>query len=158
MSKSNKLGAIPYEKENNVEYSLFKIQGRITRKAFFFRLLLCLIIWLIFHVFYAYWDVPNYDSCPKTESGKVFDGYANIEIRHKIIQSVDFYVIPCLLLIFMLIQAAKRAHDVNKSSWLLLLPIYNIYLILGNGTEHNNRYGLIPNSEKKIPKYLADEN
>ena len=153
MSKSNEVGAIPYEKENNVEYSLFQTQGRITRKAFFFRLFLCVIVWLIFHAIYVYWDKPNYDSCPKTESGKVLAGYTNMEIRHKIIQSVDFYVIPSILLIFMLIQAVKRAHDVNYSGWLLLVPFFNLYLIFGNGTEENNKYGLIPLHEKKSPKY-----
>jgi uncharacterized membrane protein YhaH (DUF805 family) len=157
MGKSNEVGSIPYEKANNVEYSLFQMQGRITRKALFFRLFLCLVIWLIFHAVYVYWDTPDYDSCPTTNSGKVLDGYANIEIRHKIIQSIDMYVLPSLLLIFMLIQAAKRAHDVNYSGWWLLVPLFNLYLIFGNGTDGNNKYGLVPHPEKKSPRYKASE-
>jgi uncharacterized membrane protein YhaH (DUF805 family) len=153
MSKSNEVGAIPYEKANNVEYSLFQKQGRITRKALFFRLFLCAVIWLIFHAVYIYWDLPNFNECPKTESGKVLAGYSNIEIRHKIIQSIDFYVIPCILLIFMLIQAVKRSHDVNYSGWWLLVPVFNLYLIFGNGTEKDNDYGLVVHSEKKSPTY-----
>jgi uncharacterized membrane protein YhaH (DUF805 family) len=157
MGKSNEIGAIPYEKENNVEYSLFRVDGRITRKAFFFRMFICIIVWLIFHAVYVFWDKPNYASCPITESGKVLDGYANIEIRHKIIQSFDFYVIPSILLIFILIQGVKRLHDVNYSGWWLLTPFFNLYLILSNGTDGNNKYGLVPNLEKKNPKYSANE-
>ena len=157
MGRSNEVGSIPYEKANNVEYSLFQKQGRITRKAFFFRLFLCAVIWLIFHAVYVYWDKPNYDSAPKTESGKVLAGYSNIEIRHKIIQSFNFYVLPSILLIFMLIQAVKRAHDVNFSGWWLLVPFFNLYLILGNGTNENNKYGLVSYLDKKAPKYSINE-
>jgi uncharacterized membrane protein YhaH (DUF805 family) len=39
------------------------------------------------------------------------------------------------------IQAVKRMHDVDKSGWFLLIPIYNLILLLTPGTEGPNRFG-----------------
>ena len=158
MSVSKELGAIPYEKSNNVEVSLFQKHGRITRKAFFFRLFLCLIVWLSFHAYYIYWDKPNYDACNRTESGALLPGFRKIEIRHQIATAVDFYILPSLLLIFMMIQAIKRAHDVNFSGWWLLAPFFNLYLILGKTTPKDNDYGLLPHNYKKVPEYSRSQN
>ena len=157
MSKSSEVGSIPYNKENNVEYSLFQIQGRITRKAFFFRFVLCVIVWLIFHVVYLYWAKADYDYYTKIGGGKIQAGAVQIGMRYKIFQIMDSYIIPCILSIFAFIQAAKRAHDVNKSSLLLLIPLYNFYLIFAIGTDGNNDYGLVPHPEKKAPKYTVEE-
>ncbi|MDR1544549.1 MAG: DUF805 domain-containing protein [Prevotellaceae bacterium] len=156
MGKSNEVGAIPYEKANNVEYSLFQTHGRITRKAFFFRLFLCVIVWLIFHAVYVYWDTPNYNDWVVKGGGKIQAGAAQIEMRHKIILNIDFYVIPSILLVFMLIQAVKRSHDVNRSGWFLLVPFYNLLLMLDEGTDGDNDYGLVPHPEKKSPSYRAN--
>ena len=157
MGRSNEVGAIPYEKTNNVEYSLFQMQGRITRKAFFFRLFLCLIVWLIFHAVYLYWAKADFDKYTEMGGGKIQAGAAQIEMRYEIMQIIDLYTIPFLLVIFVLIQAIKRAHDVNRSGWFLLVPFYNFYLILADGTDGNNNYGLVPHSEKKSPKYQTNE-
>ncbi|MFA7315600.1 MAG: DUF805 domain-containing protein [Candidatus Paceibacterota bacterium] len=63
-------------------------------------------------------------------------------------------VIPVSLGVFWLYVCAivKRFHDLNKSGsnfWLLLIPIYNIYLTLGlllfrKGTNGSNMYGENP--------------
>lgn len=37
----------------------------------------------------------------------------------------------------------RRMHDVDKSGWFLLIPIYNFILTLTKGTEGDNRYGQI---------------
>ena len=39
------------------------------------------------------------------------------------------------------IQAVKRMHDVDKSGWFLLIPVYNLILLLTPGTEGPNRFG-----------------
>lgn len=43
----------------------------------------------------------------------------------------------------------RRMHDINKSGWFILIPIYNIYLALQKGDSGPNRYG---------PDPLADTN
>ncbi len=47
--------------------------------------------------------------------------------------------IPCG--IFLIIQGVKRMHDVDKSGWFVLVPIYNLVLALTDGTPHANSYG-----------------
>ena len=38
----------------------------------------------------------------------------------------------------------RRMHDVNKSGWFLLIPIYNLVLACTNGTSGPNEYGNDP--------------
>jgi uncharacterized membrane protein YhaH (DUF805 family) len=38
----------------------------------------------------------------------------------------------------------RRMHDVNKSGWFLLIPIYNLVLACTPGTEGPNEYGPDP--------------
>jgi len=38
----------------------------------------------------------------------------------------------------------RRMHDVNKSGWYLLIPIYNLVLTLTDGTRGDNKYGPDP--------------
>jgi len=35
----------------------------------------------------------------------------------------------------------RRMHDVGKSGWFLLIPIYNFILAVSNGDTGNNEYG-----------------
>lgn len=42
----------------------------------------------------------------------------------------------------------RRMHDVNKSGWFLLIPIYNIILAITDGDEGNNKYGPDPKALK----------
>ena len=53
------------------------------------------------------------------------------------------------LLIYLLIPsylavAAKRMHDVGKSGWFMLIPIYNIVLFVTDGEAAPNAYGDVP--------------
>lgn len=46
--------------------------------------------------------------------------------------------------------AVRRAHDVGKSGWFMLIPFYNLYLAVSEGDEGENEYGpnpKNPNSE-----------
>jgi uncharacterized membrane protein YhaH (DUF805 family) len=38
----------------------------------------------------------------------------------------------------------RRMHDVNKSGWFILVPIYNLILLLTDGTAGDNRFGSDP--------------
>lgn len=40
----------------------------------------------------------------------------------------------------------RRMHDVGKSGWYLLIPIYNIILACKEGDSIENKYGLNPKS------------
>lgn len=40
--------------------------------------------------------------------------------------------------------AVRRAHDVGKSGWYMLIPIYNLVLACTNGDEGENEYGADP--------------
>lgn len=147
------MGEIPYDKSNHVESSLFWVQGRITRKSFFFRIFLCVIFWSIVHLSYIYLETPNYNRWVERGGGKIQEGAAQIENRHNLARNADYYIIPGILLLFILVQAAKRVHDCNHSAWFLLVPFYNIYLLLANGSPEDNDYGLLPNREKESPNY-----
>lgn len=38
----------------------------------------------------------------------------------------------------------RRMHDVNKSGWFFLVPIYNLILLLRGGTVGENKFGADP--------------
>ncbi|MBP6230693.1 MAG: DUF805 domain-containing protein [Paludibacteraceae bacterium] len=38
----------------------------------------------------------------------------------------------------------RRMHDVGKSGWFILIPIYNFILTCTDGDAHANKYGLDP--------------
>jgi uncharacterized membrane protein YhaH (DUF805 family) len=40
--------------------------------------------------------------------------------------------------------SVRRVHDVNKSAWFLLIPIYNVILVVTDGTKGHNKYGPDP--------------
>jgi uncharacterized membrane protein YhaH (DUF805 family) len=41
----------------------------------------------------------------------------------------------------------RRMHDVGKSGWFLLIPIYNLILACTEGTKGENKYGADPKAE-----------
>ena len=43
----------------------------------------------------------------------------------------------------------RRMHDVNKSGWFILIPIYNLILACREGTTGDNKYG----SDPKRPEF-----
>ncbi|MCH1437563.1 MAG: DUF805 domain-containing protein [Flavobacteriales bacterium] len=43
--------------------------------------------------------------------------------------------------------AVRRMHDVGKSGWFVLVPIYNLFLALSEGDEGDNPYGPDPKNE-----------
>jgi uncharacterized membrane protein YhaH (DUF805 family) len=43
--------------------------------------------------------------------------------------------------------AVRRMHDVGKSGWFLLIPIYNLILAVTEGQSGSNEYGADPKQE-----------
>ena len=51
------------------------------------------------------------------------------------------------VLIPSLAVAVRRMHDVGKSGWFLLIPIYNLILACTDGDKGDNKYGPDPKAE-----------
>lgn len=117
-------------KSGNEETGFFNTKGRISRNAFFLRLLLVLGIYLVSCLF-VYVDVYEVDD------------------------SFHEYILPFLLIAFLLIQGAKRMHDVDRTGWAFLIPVYNVYLSLLPGTPGNNSFGVDP-APLKASEYFED--
>ncbi|MFM7510314.1 MAG: DUF805 domain-containing protein [Bacteroidota bacterium] len=43
--------------------------------------------------------------------------------------------------------SVRRMHDVDKSGWFILIPIYNLILACTEGTKGENKYGAEPKEE-----------
>jgi uncharacterized protein (TIGR02145 family) len=120
-------------KSGSEESGFFNVKGRISRKAFFLRWFLSIAVYALFTFFYSK------------------DFFCEIYDRSFIFfETVYLYIVPPLVLIFNWIQGAKRMHDVNKSGWYFLFPIYNLYLIFMPGTKGNNAFGIDPTPLKNI--------
>lgn len=53
--------------------------------------------------------------------------------------------------------AVRRMHDVGKSGWFILIPIYNLILAVTEGDMGENQYGPDPkNPEMNISDHLVD--
>ena len=50
-------------------------------------------------------------------------------------------IIILIVSIFSIIQGFKRMHDVGKSGWYILIPLYNLILAFTEGTHGDNEYG-----------------
>ena len=51
--------------------------------------------------------------------------------------------------------SVRRMHDVNKSGWFCLIPIYNVILCFTAGTEGPNQYGPDP-KRPEFEEFLND--
>ena len=47
--------------------------------------------------------------------------------------------------------AVRRMHDVNKSGWFILIPIYNLILAIRKGTAGPNKYDTVVKTESAQP-------
>lgn len=52
-----------------------------------------------------------------------------------------------LVLIPSIAVGVRRIHDVNKSGWFILIPIYNLVLFCIDGTKGPNKYGPDPKED-----------
>ena len=115
-------------KSDKEEIGFFFIAGRITAATFYKRVFLSICIFLLSYGVYNYFNDTAY----------VF------------LASIHLYIIPFVLLLFILIQGAKRMHDINKSGWYFLIPVYNIYFSFCKGDVGSNNFGIDPKSELDV--------
>ena len=55
-------------------------------------------------------------------------------------------IYPLAVLIPGIAVGVRRMHDVGKSGWFLLIPIYNLILACTEGVKGDNEYGADPKS------------
>jgi uncharacterized membrane protein YhaH (DUF805 family) len=111
-----------------MEKGLFSVEGRIRRSAFWTRWLIGFLITFI--------------------GGMISGADESLAVLSTII--------PIAVAIFIIIQGVKRMHDVNKSGWYLIIPIYNFLLALTDGTQGTNEYGDDPKNTKKLQDDVED--
>lgn len=122
-------------KSGNEETGFFNIKGRITSKSFFLRVFFSLGLYILSALLIRY-VLPL---CYFLDN-RVFVFF----------ETIHLYILPIFIITFNLIQGAKRMHDLNKSGWFFLIPIYNIFLAFSPGNNANNDYGIDPAPIKNI--------
>lgn len=68
-----------------------------------------------------------------------------------------YQIYQLAVLIPSLAVGVRRMHDVNKSGWFILIPIYNFILAVSDGTKGDNKYGPDP-KEEIIKSVLTEHN
>jgi len=70
------------------------------------------------------------------------DGYFGISPESKGRGLGNIYSLA--VLIPSIAVSARRMHDIGKSGWFMLIPIYNIILFVTEGVKGDNQYGSDP--------------
>jgi len=120
--------------------------GRITMGTFWTRFLLC-----CFAGFLGGFLIETLFPRVETYYGYSFSYTPNL------IYSMISNLWLVLITAFNIIQAAKRMHDVNKSGWFQLIPVYSWILLLTPGTIGPNKYGLDPRNASNLQKDSDDK-
>ncbi len=68
-------------------------------------------------------------------------------ILGQVIASILNLIVSLVLLLPGIAVAIRRMHDVNKSGWYVLIPIYGLILALTAGDKFVNEYGPDPYSD-----------
>ncbi len=61
-----------------------------------------------------------------------------------------------VVLVPSLAVAVRRMHDVNKSGWFILIPIYNLILAVTEGDSGENRFGPDPKGQSSLNNDALD--
>ena len=65
--------------------------------------------------------------------------------------AINFQYLPIILALGLIVPyiavAIRRMHDVGKSGWFILIPIYNLILFLTPGETGPNKYGPDPKTD-----------
>lgn len=151
MDKKNNLYNYKTPKSKNEEVHFFLTKGRITLSAFLLRFLFATtVVSTFFAVYYNYALPKKVEKLVRNNFGELVIRDTTFKTSFDVFENLTFYIIPLLMSIFILIQAVKRMHDVNKSGLYLLLPLSNIILLLTKGTPYDNDYGLDPRPQKQV--------
>ncbi|QMU63500.1 MAG: DUF805 domain-containing protein [Flavobacteriaceae bacterium] len=170
MSKKGNIYQYKLPKSTNEEVGFLSIKGRITLRAFLLRsLLIFLLIFFSNYVFFSY-SFPTYESYVSSIAEKSDVYWSEVEylfalqndlppndfyLQYRIFAIANFIVLPLIAIIFLLIQSIKRIHDTNKTGWLILIPLYNLFLLLSKGTISTNKFGIDPRPVKNV-KYFDE--
>jgi uncharacterized membrane protein YhaH (DUF805 family) len=146
MSPAQNIYQYKNPKSKNEEVHYLSIHGRITRRALILRLLLAIMIQLILMVLQKFFFSPEPADKPTNIATHIEE---NNNHFFSDIGFINFYL-PCVLIIFVLIQMIKRIHDVNKSGWNALIPIYNFFLLTEEGSARNNSFGINPRPQNQV--------
>lgn len=112
-------------------YANFK--GRARRKEYWMFVLFNIIVAILLTILES------------SMSGSTEPGGGYITMAYQIL-----VVIPSLAV------AVRRMHDVGKSGWFILIPIYNLILALTEGEKGSNQYGPDPkNPEAELTDHLV---
>lgn len=153
MVKSNNIYNYKIPKSGYDETHYFLTKGRITRKAFFLRLLLVAFLLIVSNLVLENYAKPQYIYWAKQGNGLVRN--TTFLMTYNIFKGFNDIYFPIALCIFLFVQGIKRMHDVNKSGWYLFIPFYNLVLLLSSGTVGNNDYGIDPKPQR-IAKYFDE--
>jgi uncharacterized membrane protein YhaH (DUF805 family) len=105
-----------------MEVNLFSAEGRIRRTAYWERVIVVNAITIL-----AQFMAKAYPST-----------------------AILYFIIIIVFSIFLIIQGIKRMHDVGKSGWYMLIPIYGLILLFTDSTPDKNEYG--ENPKEKNPQ------
>lgn len=68
--------------------------------------------------------------------------------------SVNFELLPSIYSLAVLLPTiavgVRRMHDVGKSGWFILIPIYNLILACTDGEQGENAYGPDPKNQSSM--------
>jgi uncharacterized membrane protein YhaH (DUF805 family) len=155
MDKKNNIYNYKAPKSMNEETHFFLTKGRITIQTFLLRLLFSIVpAALCFVIYYRYALPKKYEKETFTDQGQVIYD-TTFKTTFYAFENFTFYILPAIMLVFILIQAAKRIHDSNNSGWQALIPVYNFVLLFSKGTDGNNDYGINPRKQKQV-KYFDE--
>lgn len=109
-----------------MERDLWSTKGRIARGKFWPRCIVAAFAWVIAIV--------------------VCKQNAQVNVSFMTIMVTVLIQVTCLA--FVVIQGAKRMHDLNKDAWIFFIPIYGLVSAFASGTPGANRFGESPDSIK----------
>lgn len=118
----------------------FDFNGRARRKEYWMFFLFNSIIATIIRNVFGLIGSPEYS-------------FAKIIINPQMELSMDFSlssIYSLAVLIPSIAVGVRRMHDVGKSGWFILIPIYNFILAVSNGEDGENKYGPNPKQENDL--------
>lgn len=115
-----KITVQPYS--NKIFEAPFLFSGRIRRREYALTLLIVLLFALLSGM------IINFTSWEEDKIGVI----------------IAMYIVYTPIRVFFHAQAAKRCHDIGKSGWWQLVPLYYMFLIFQEGDMGSNKYGEDP--------------
>lgn len=61
------------------------------------------------------------------------------------------------LLWFYFAQGAKRCHDRGNSGWYQIIPFFQLWMLFGEGDDHDNGYGDDPKGRNSMAEFETTE-